>query len=84
MRLDDAKSVFYVVTARTSAFTKLRMSGWIGWSGVYTLERSGPRPLRYGRAFLCDRHILIFIPSSTLKRRFSSRVETIVEQRYAL
>ena len=67
-----AKSVFCVVTARSSAHTKLRVPGWIGWSFVYTLKRSGARTLPCGRQFLCDRHLLLFPPSSTKNRRFSS------------
>ena len=31
-----AKSVLRVVTARSTAYTKLRVPGWIGWSFVYT------------------------------------------------
>ena len=66
--------VICVVTARSSAYTKLRVPGRIGWSFVYMLKRSGARTLPCGRPFLCDRHLLLFPPSSTKKRRFSSRV----------
>ena len=33
-----------------------------------------------GRPFLCDRHLLLFPPSSTKKRRFSSRVANHAHQ----
>ena len=71
-----AKSVLCVVTARSSAYTKLHEPGWTGWSFmcIRWRRRSGARTLPCGMPFLCGRHLLIFPLSSTKIRRFPSRV----------